>query len=96
VRLSKHRSAIAEAEQATDHYAEIDEDLGHRFVGELSAALYEILAHPERFPRHHNNTHRLSLRNFPINIIYRVHGDVVRVIAIAHMKRDPAYWHARQ
>jgi plasmid stabilization system protein ParE len=38
---------------------------------------------------------RLLLKNFPYQCIYRVEGDVVRVYAVAHLKRRPRYWNER-
>ena len=37
-------------------------------------------------------TRRLALRRFPFNLMYRVHGDEIRVLAIAHQRRKPGYW----
>jgi hypothetical protein len=38
---------------------------------------------------------RVVLRRFPFSIIYRVRGEEILVIALAHASRLPAYWAAR-
>jgi toxin ParE1/3/4 len=81
---------------AITRYAKDDELVAERFIAELAGVFQEIVLHPDRWPRHVLSTHRLALRGFPFHVVYRVHGDVARVIAIAHMKRDPAYWHGRR
>jgi hypothetical protein len=82
--------------EAIDRYASNDELIAERFVTELGRVFQEILLHPDRWPRHALNTQRLSLNGFPFSVVYRVHGDVVRILAVAHMKRDPLYWQARK
>jgi toxin ParE1/3/4 len=38
---------------------------------------------------------RFPLRRFPFAIIYRVKGDTLRVLALAHRRRRPGYWRER-
>jgi plasmid stabilization system protein ParE len=38
---------------------------------------------------------KLQLGRFPYTLVYRVYGDVVIVIALAHQSREPGYWQGR-
>ena len=35
------------------------------------------------------------LRRFPYTLVYRLNGDVLAVIAVAHQSREPEYWQGR-
>ena len=43
-----------------------------------------------------HNTRMLPLHKFPYSLIYRLQGDVVRIIAVAHHSRRPGYWVGRR
>lgn len=38
---------------------------------------------------------KLPLGKFPYTLVYRVQGDVITVIALAHQSRMPGYWKGR-
>ena len=38
---------------------------------------------------------KLPLGGFPYNLVYRVQGEVITVIAVAHQSRLPGYWQDR-
>ncbi len=33
-----------------------------------------------------------ALKRFPYTLVYRVEGDLITVIAVAHQSREPRYW----
>ena len=35
------------------------------------------------------------LKQFPYTLVYRVKGEVISVIAVAHQSREPGYWAGR-
>jgi toxin ParE1/3/4 len=35
------------------------------------------------------------LKRFPYTLIYRVRGELVTVVAMAHQRREPTYWRGR-
>ncbi|MFN2444408.1 MAG: type II toxin-antitoxin system RelE/ParE family toxin [Vicinamibacterales bacterium] len=41
------------------------------------------------------NTRRVLLRRFPFFVVYRVRGDDVQIVAVAHARRRPGYWRGR-
>ena len=55
----------------------------------------EIARAPDRWARGLHDTRRYLLRGFPFLLIYRQHGDIVEILAVAHTSRKPGYWKAR-
>ena len=37
----------------------------------------------------------IPLKRFPYTLHYRVVGEVIDILAVAHQKRRPGYWHKR-
>lgn len=35
------------------------------------------------------------LKQFPYTLVYRVTGDLISVVAVAHQSREPGYWQGR-
>ena len=35
------------------------------------------------------------LKHFPYTLVYRVQGDLITVIAVAHQSKEPSYWQRR-
>jgi toxin ParE1/3/4 len=35
------------------------------------------------------------LKDYPYTLVYRVQGEVISVIAVAHQSREPGYWAGR-
>jgi plasmid stabilization system protein ParE len=38
---------------------------------------------------------RFPLRRFPLALIYRVDGDVLYIVGVAHRRQRPGYWQGR-
>jgi len=38
---------------------------------------------------------RVPVRRFPFHVIYLEMADAIRVLAFAHDRRSPGYWHSR-
>lgn len=78
------------------YYAqEADASLGLAFIAEFERALGLLCAHPQLGAPWRRDRRRFPLRRFPYSIIYYIKGDELRVIAIAHHRRRPAYWTGR-
>ncbi len=76
-------------------YAERSLQAANDFDSELQRAFREILEGPNRFPKCDERHHFLMMRRFPFQVIYRLKGDTVEIIAIAHTSRQSAYWKNR-
>jgi len=90
-----HPAAVEEAEVARTWYEERSIIAGKAFVEELMHAIDQILEAPERWPKYEYNTRRYVFPRFPFSLVYRVVGDKIQIIAVAHAKRKPGYWRHR-
>ena len=69
---------------------------GHRFVEAVNVALEQIAAAPHRFPLLlEPDIRSMKVKRFPYRVVYIVVGADIDVIAVAHAKRRPSYWHRR-
>jgi len=98
VKVRFRREAAAEVRHARDWYAERDAELGDRLVAAVDAAVQRVAARPLSLPVVPGvpTARRAQLRNFPFLLVFRVlAGDVIEVLALAHMRRRPHYWKRR-
>jgi hypothetical protein len=98
VKVRFRREAAAEVRHARDWYAVRDTELGGRLVAAVDAAVERVAARPLSFPivALVPTARRAQLRSFPFLLVFRVlPGDVIEVLALAHMRRRPNYWKRR-
>ncbi len=93
VRLS--RAAYLELREAREYYEHEQSGLGQRFLDDVEHARERILQLPLGWHPLSPNLRRCRLRHFPYGLIYRVHRDVIEIIAVAHLHRAPEYWRNR-
>jgi plasmid stabilization system protein ParE len=65
--------------------------LGGVFITEFERALTLLCDHPELGAPWRNSRRSFPLRKFPFSIIYYLRGDELRVVALAHHRRNPDY-----
>ena len=75
---------------------EANAEVGLAFILEFERALALLCANPRLGAPWRNGRRRFPLRKFPYSIIYYVRDEELRVIALAHHRRKPAYWGGRQ
>jgi|SRR6185312_3239978 plasmid stabilization system protein ParE len=91
-----HPDALAEAEAAVAWYAERSEHAPAAFIEEIDKAIQSILNSPKRWPIFESDFRRIPLVRFPYLIVYREKSDdLIQILAIAHGRRRPGYWKAR-
>jgi plasmid stabilization system protein ParE len=89
-------AASREVEDAVAWYLERSLKAGESFLREFERGLALVKETPRLWPRFEAGTRRYVLRRFPFSIIYRKFGeDTIEVVAVAHDKRRPGYWHGR-
>ena len=74
---------------------EANSQLGLALILEFERALDILRAYPRLGPVWRGPTRRFPLRRFPYSIVYQVAPEGIRVIALAHHRRRPGYWHGR-
>ena len=87
--------ARAEFEQAVTHYDQCGLGLGDEFTDEVEAAIRRILNQPEAWANYHHATRRCLARRFPFGVVYQIRPNLILIVAIAHLRREPEYWAVR-
>lgn len=92
--------ATEEMNAAAEWYEARRENLGIEFVAEVRQALATIASTPETWTLIPEVDERLGvrrflLRRFPYAVVYLDLPSELRVLAIAHMSREPGYWRKR-
>nr|VFK20189.1 MAG: ParE toxin of type II toxin-antitoxin system, parDE [Candidatus Kentron sp. LPFa] len=87
--------ARAEFLEAVKYYEAHQPGLGRRFRLAVESELVRIREMPLGFRVLHAPFRRCLIRKFPYAIIYSIEPEFISVIAVAHTKRKPGYWHER-
>jgi len=95
MKLRFSRAAETDLAEAAAYYDEQFDGLGARLLDEVEAALGRITAFPDAWQPLSENTRRCRLQRFTYGVIYRVKGDEVLVLAVAHLHREPGHWRER-
>lgn len=89
-------AALAELQDAAAYYtAQVNVDLAHALVNEFERVVNLILSSPQLGAIFRGNRRRYFLRKSPCSVIYQITQDELRVLALAHQRRRPAYWATR-
>lgn len=90
-----HPAARSELREAKAWYEERSPLSAAAFAHEVASAISRIKEAPTRYPVAEHGTRRFVLQRFPFNIFYRVEASEIVIVAVAHQKRHPDYWHQR-
>lgn len=88
-------AASRELEDALEWYLERSPQAAEAFLREIDRAIAVIAAAPRVWPHFELGTRRYVLQRFPYSIIYREADGSVEIVAVAHHKRRPRFWHRR-
>ncbi len=91
-----HEAAALELSDAAAFYEQECPGLGAALLDEVEAALTSLAQFPEGAPVLRGRIRRKVLLRFPYSLMYSLHPDNVRILAVAHDKRRPFYWRGRQ
>jgi plasmid stabilization system protein ParE len=94
-RLIIEPEAEADIGEARDWYEQQREGLSDDFDLCLDAGMQTIQRHPKAFQIVYKKVRRFMISRFPYLILFTVRGDAVIVIAVFHVRRDPAAWQER-
>lgn len=91
-----HPLAEQELVEAVDYYEEQKPGLGLEYLEEVEHAVDFLIRYPEAGSIVQGSLRRLVLPRFPYSLLYRIlENDRIRILALAHHKRRPQYWHDR-
>ena len=69
--------------------------VAEQFEWAVQRALDILLVMPKVGQPSYGNTRIWTLKRFPYTLVYRVQGETIAVIAVAHQSREPGYWRGR-
>ena len=69
--------------------------LGKSFVSAVEKAIAKADPDPMRFPEVRIGYRRVLVDGFPYKVIFGMKPDLIVVVAVYHVKRDPSGWEAR-
>lgn len=88
-------AARNELREAVQYYDARRDGLGQEFLEEIRTTVRKIEQSPDTWSPLSENTRRCRTKRFPYGVIYRVDGDEIVIVAVAHLHRRPGYWSGR-
>ena len=89
-------AARAEATGAVRWYIDVaGPSIANAFERELDAAVRLLMRFPKLGKPGQRESRNLRLDGFPYTLHYRLDGEVIRILAVAHQSRKPGYWRGR-
>jgi toxin ParE1/3/4 len=95
MRISFNPLAERELNDASQYYELESAGLGSAFLAEVEHSCRRITDHPEAAPVIRGTVRRRLVLRFPYALLYTVHGDTIRILAVMNLKRRPTYWIGR-
>ena len=90
-----HPEAKAEFLAAIDFYEDREPGLGYDFAIEVHSTIENVTNFPNAWPILEDDIRRCQVRRFPYGIIYSQAENVILILAVMHLHRDPVYWKGR-
>lgn len=90
-----HTDAETEILEALAWYAERSALAARAFVQEMMSMVVLADRSPETWPRSFGNTRRIVFPHFPFDLVFRMKGETIDIVAVAHHRRRPWYWRNR-
>ena len=93
---SLHQEASQDLDDAAAYYQkQAGNILSQAFLNEFEHAVKRLLRHPLLGTLWRNNKRKFVMPRFPYSIIYTATNNELRIFAVAHQSRRPAYWRER-
>ena len=84
--------ARLELRDAALYYRERSSRVAASFMGSVQHAVDRLLEFPESAPVLKENVRGMAIARFPYTLVYRIEGDLILILAVAHQKQRPYYW----
>lgn len=88
--------ASSDYDDAFDWYFSRSESAAEGFEEAVEQAITEIVKAPDRWPSCDNQHRQHLLRRYPYSLVYRLVGDTVLIVAVAHARRQFGYWRQQE
>lgn len=87
--------AEVELDDAVGSLDLVSTKLGDDFYVEVDDVIERILGFPNIGKPVSKNIRQCLLKRFPYLLIYRIKGNELTIVAVAHAHRQPGYWRNR-
>ena len=91
-----HPEAETEFNEAVEYYEKLETGLGYDLAIEIYSTIQRIVAFPKAWPIIDSDIRRSLVNRFPYGILYSVENEVIYIVAIMNLHRDPEYWKSRK
>ncbi len=90
-----HPEAEIEFNNAIDYYEGTKNSLGLEFALEVYETIHRIIEFPKAWQKMTLQTRRCLTNRFPFGIIYYIKNDILIIVAVMHLNKEPSYWKNR-
>lgn len=90
MRVTFHELAKRELSDAVHFYE--DKTRGRALLEQVRRAVVRLRRFPRSGPVIRGPVRRMVLTKYPYSLIYSIESNVIRVLAVAHHRREPTYW----
>jgi toxin ParE1/3/4 len=88
-------AARSDLDDAVAWYEGQKAGLGLRLLAEAGGVLERVQQTPLQFPIVHKTVRRALLHRFPYGIFFIHENQLISVLAVTHLRRDPSVWQSR-
>lgn len=90
MRLVLHPKVYSDIDEIMGYYERIaTPELADDFYTELRHYMQQAAERPESFSIRERDIRRVNLQRFPYHFLFRIVGDVVRILVVRHHSRRP-------
>ena len=90
MRLVLHPTVHSDIDEIMGYYERVaTRQLANEFYAELRYYMQQAAERPESFPIRERDLRRVNLQRFPYHFLFRIVGDVVRILVVRHHRRRP-------
>ena len=93
--LAFHPDVEADVREAFNYYENNQPGLGERFLAAVDVSYARLESNPFIRQLIWQTVRRDMTNDFPYGVFYQIYADRVEVIAVHHLRRNPAAWQAR-
>ena len=87
--------AEADLDEAFEYLQNIQKDLGFDLLANFTDIISYLEDNPLMFQTVFENKRRAVIERFKYNVIYKIKGETVYILAIIHGKKNPKWWQKR-
>lgn len=91
-----HPETKFELSEGAIYYNRLQPGVGDELLDEIEFAVRKVIRDPGFFREFDPPYRKIVTNRFPYQLIYRLEGEEIRVIAVMHQSQRPGYWKDRE